>query len=74
MRSLGDGNFGMFAADADVDGQFTASDFNDWLFATKSVSTGYINTDFNLDGQVLASDFNVWLFNTKSVYASQVPE
>jgi glucose/arabinose dehydrogenase len=74
MADLGDGKFGMFSGDVDIDGQFTASDFNEWLIATKSVTTGYVSTDFDLDGQVLATDFNVWLVNTKAVHASQVPE
>jgi len=74
MSSFTDGMFGMFAGDANIDGQFTASDFNAWLVATKNVATGYLGGDRNLDGQVIASDFNGWLVNTKAVHTSQVPE
>jgi len=73
MKDLGGGDFGMFAADANTDGQVTATDFNAWLVDTKAVATGYLSSDFDLDGQVTASDFNVWLVNTKAVAASQVP-
>jgi hypothetical protein len=74
MKDLGDGNFSMFAADASVDGQITATDFNQWLVDTKAVLTGYQQCDFNLDGQVTATDFNLWLVNTKAVVSSQVPD
>jgi choice-of-anchor B domain-containing protein len=74
MKSLEGGFWGMFAGDADLNGQSTANDFNDWLVNTKATLTGYLLTDFDLDGQVTASDFNVWLANAKAVSTSKVPE
>lgn len=73
MAQLETGIWGLFAADANVDGQTTATDFNAWLVDTKAVVTGYAITDFNLDGGVTASDFNLWLVNTKAVVTSKVP-
>jgi hypothetical protein len=73
QKQLEPGVFGMYAADASIDGQVTASDFNLWLTSTKAVETGYLLTDFNLDAQVTASDFNLWLVNTKAVASSKVP-
>ncbi|MFV1979990.1 MAG: choice-of-anchor B family protein, partial [Rhodothermia bacterium] len=74
MKALGDGRWGMYAGEADLNGAITAGDFNLWLIDTKAVATGYLLTDFDMDGQVIASDFNIWLVNTKNVAASQVPE
>jgi Leucine-rich repeat (LRR) protein len=74
MKDLGDSRFAMYAADANVDGLITVSDFNAWLLDTKAVATGYRQTDFNLDGQVTAADFNLWLVNTKAIASTQVPE
>ncbi len=65
--------YGLFAGDANVDGQVTATDFNAWLVSTKAVETGYLAPDWNLDSQSTASDFNIWLVNTKAVAKSQVP-
>ncbi|MFV1968799.1 MAG: hypothetical protein ACC628_25560 [Pirellulaceae bacterium] len=73
MKDLGGGFFAMFATDASIDGQTTASDFNLWLTATKAASFGYLQSDFNLDAQVTASDFNLWLANTKAAASSKVP-
>ena len=74
MMDLEDGSFAMFAADANLDGQVTAADFNLWLTSTKMGETGYAQTDFDLDGQVTASDFNLWLKNTKLGASGQVPD
>ena len=73
MRSLDDGSFAMHSADADLDGQVTASDFNLWLSDTKLGVTGYVTTDLNFDGQVTVADFNLWLRGTKVGASSQVP-
>jgi len=73
MKDLEDGFFAMFATDASLDGQTTASDFNLWLTDTKAAATGYLQSDFNLDAQVTASDFNLWLTNTKAAASSKVP-
>ncbi len=74
MVGLGDGRTGLFAADADADGQITALDFNRFLAQTKSVVTGYADADFNLDGQVTALDFNMFIRNTRRSASSQVPD
>ena len=73
MQDLGGGAFGLYAGDADADGQVIANDFNAWLTDTKAGATGYLAPDYNMDGQVNAADFNVWLANTKAGAASQIP-
>jgi hypothetical protein len=74
MKMLAVGEYGMFACDINPDGQIIASDFNQWLTATKAGETGFRQEDCNLDGQVNAADFNLWLANTKTAAGSQVPE
>jgi hypothetical protein len=73
LGDLGDGLHGIYAADANQDGQVTAADFNIFLAQTKAVTQGYVDADFNFDGQVTALDFNILLRNTKMAVASQVP-
>jgi hypothetical protein len=74
MKQLSDGRFGMFACDANVDGQITAPDFNLWNARTTAGATGYEQADCNLDGQVTAPDFNLWNANTTAGATSQVPD
>ena len=74
MKSLGDGLFGMFAGESNVDGQVTAPDFNLWNAATTAGATGYQSADHNLDGQVTAPDFNLWNANTTAGATSRVPD
>ena len=73
MKHLGGGVYGLFAADASVDGQITAPDFNLWNAATTAGQIGYRAPDHNLDGQVTAPDFNLWNANTTAGAASRVP-
>ncbi len=73
MKEVELGVWGLYAAEADVNGLNNANDFNKWLVDTKAVATGYIQTDFDLEGQATASDFNLWLVNTKAVAVSRVP-
>ncbi len=73
MKEVEPGVWGMYAAEADVNGLNNVNDFNLWLVDTKAVATGYIQTDFDLEGQSTASDFNLWLVNTKLVAVSKVP-
>jgi hypothetical protein len=73
QKSLGNSDFGLFAADGSLDGQTTANDFNLWLVDTKAVASGYLLSDFNMDGLVTATDFNLWLVNTKAVAKTGVP-
>lgn len=74
MKSLGDGNYGMFGSDGNADGQSTGLDFIAWLAATTAGATGYLPSDYNMDGQVTGLDFIVWLANTTAGAASQVPD
>ena len=74
MKDLGDGRWGLFAGESDLNGLNSTGDFNLWLAGTKSGASGYELADFNLDGQVVADDFNIWLTNTKISASSQVPE
>jgi hypothetical protein len=73
MKALGDGNFGLFSADNNADGQVTAPDFNQWNAETTAGATGYQRGDHNLDGIVTAPDFNQWNANTTAGASSQVP-
>ncbi len=74
LKDLSDGYFGMFAGDANADGNITAPDFNVWNAATTAGLTGYQPGDYNLDGIVTAPDFNLWNANTTAGAASQVPD
>jgi len=74
MKDLGDGHFGMFACDANADGQVTAPDFNLWNASTTAGETGYRQADCNMDGQVTAPDFNLWNANTTAGASSKVPD
>jgi hypothetical protein len=74
MKDLGDGYFGLFAADANADGLVTAPDFNAWNPATSAGLTGYEQADFDLDGVVSAPDFNLWISNTTVGARSGVPD
>ena len=74
MKNLGDGSWGLYAVDGNVDGQITAPNFNIWNAATTAGATGYEPSDYNLDGQVTAPDFNLWNANTTSEAASKVPD
>ncbi|HEX9660136.1 MAG TPA: PPC domain-containing protein [Rhodothermales bacterium] len=74
LKSLGGGLFGLFAGDANFDGQITAPDFNMWNASTTAGETGYRPADHNLDGQVTAPDFNLWNANTTAGASSQVPD
>jgi hypothetical protein len=73
QKDLSGGFFGMFAGDANADGDVQALDFNDFIAQTTSGASGYQSADFNLDGNVQALDFNLYIANTLSGAASQVP-
>lgn len=64
QADLGNGYFGLYAGDANADGQVTAPDFNLFLQQTQQGGWGYLGADLNLDGQVTAPDFNLILQNT----------
>jgi hypothetical protein len=73
MVLLSDGPSGLFAADANGDGDVQALDFNAYLSQTLVGATGYATADFNYDGAVQALDFNLYLANTLRGASSQVP-
>jgi len=73
LKLLEPATYGLFACDANFDGQITAPDFNIWNAATTAGATGYVLGDCNMDGQVTAPDFNLWNANTTAGAASQVP-
>ena len=58
-------------ADANLDGQVDASDFNVWNANKFSLTSDWTAGDFTADGQVDASDFNVW--NGNKFFASESP-
>jgi hypothetical protein len=74
MKDLGDGHFGLFAGDANLDSFITAPDFNIWNAGTSGGAAGYEAGDSNLDSFVTAPDFNLWNANTTAGAASQVPD
>lgn len=73
MKALGDGNYGLFSSDANVDRQDTALDFSVWLASTTAGETGYLAADFNMDGVTTALDFARWIANTTAGAACRVP-
>ena len=70
---LGGGVYGMYAGDANGDGQVTTLDYDAWLPNARSSVGGYSNTDMNLDGQNTTLDYDVWLPNARTAKISQVP-
>lgn len=73
MIDLGEGNYGMFAGDANADGQVTSTDFNIFNPAAQTAQSGYHSADWNLDGQVTSLDFNIFNPNAKNAAQSKVP-
>ncbi|MGH1362711.1 MAG: lamin tail domain-containing protein [Calditrichia bacterium] len=73
MQDLGSGVYGLYAADANGDGQITSSDFNTFLPAARTAQSGYHLADWNLDGQITSSDFNFFNPNAKTAAQTQVP-
>jgi hypothetical protein len=74
MKDLGSGIFGMFACDANADGQMTALDFVLWIDATSAGEAGYLQADCNMDVQTTALDFIQWIANTTAGASAQVRE
>jgi hypothetical protein len=61
-KAIGNGKYGMVAADSDADGAIGASDFNLWA-QRFGMSEVYNDADSDMDGQVSTSDFNKWAVN-----------
>ncbi|MGB4960982.1 MAG: dockerin type I repeat-containing protein, partial [Saprospiraceae bacterium] len=60
LKSLGSGKYGMYAGDANGDGQVNAADLNDQWKGQNGNAFNYLTTraDFNMDGVINASDLN----------------
>lgn len=67
LIDLGNGNYGMIAADINVDGTINLDDLNLW----KQISgqAGYMNEDTNLDSQVGNKDKNDLLYKNQGASA-----
>jgi hypothetical protein len=71
MANLGGGKYGMWAGDADGNGQIQNSDKNSYWQVQVGLS-GYQSADFNLNGQVQNNDKNsYWSVNVG--LGTQVP-
>ena len=70
QKDLGGGLFGMYAGDADANGNIGNTDI--LLWKSNAGAKGYLSTDFNMDGQVNNLDKNdLWNENVNS--ESQIP-
>ncbi len=70
---LGNGKYGMYPGDADLNGIVNISDYQ--LFKNNSITanTGYLKTDFNMDGILTGSDFNIFAPLNKKRATTNVP-
>ncbi|MDM7924959.1 MAG: C1 family peptidase [bacterium] len=73
QRLLETGTWGMWAGDANADGQVTTTDYTIWYNSARVGGAGYVPTDFNLDGQVTTSDYSIWYNTARTGGASRVP-
>jgi hypothetical protein len=73
MKSVGS-KYGLFAGDANMDGQVTSLDFDQFNPKFRSAATGYQITDWNLDGQVTSLDFDLFNPNFRAAAISRVPK
>ena len=71
LADLGDGNYGLFAGDANGNGVITVADFNAYLIHTSQMNQ-YFDSDFNLDGVMTIADFNVYLPNASLIGVSAI--
>lgn len=74
MKLLAPGVYGLYAGEANGDGQISGTDFNLFMDGFFGIATGYVWPDFNLDGQVTGLDFNIFYDNYFNIRASRVPE
>ena len=71
---LGDGPYGMWAANArNSDQETNANDLYDVSVSRDVLLTGYNLSDVNLTGVVNANDFNIASYNNDQLYWSTVP-
>lgn len=72
-KALGGGVYGLYAGDADADGQITSTDFNVFNPKFTSAANGYQRSDWNCDALVTSVDFNIFNANFTSAQRSRVP-
>ncbi|MDD5361121.1 MAG: trypsin-like serine protease [Ignavibacteria bacterium] len=65
MKRLKDNLYGMYAGDADYDGNIDEDDFKAYNTSSINAVYGYILSDFNLDGYVTSYDFMLIAPNKK---------
>lgn len=73
MKAVGT-RFGLYAGDANGDGQVTSLDFDQFNPKFRSAATGYQIPDWNLDGQVTSLDFDLFNPNFRTAAVSRVPK
>ncbi|MCB2220876.1 MAG: carboxypeptidase regulatory-like domain-containing protein [Bacteroidetes bacterium] len=72
LVDLGGGHFGLFAGDANADGQVDALDKSD-IWDSEAGASGYLSSDLNLDGESNNTDKNeLWQKNAGT--PKQVPD
>lgn len=73
QKMLEPGVWGMWAGDANADGQVTTTDYTVWYNSARVGGSGYVPTDFDLDGQVTTVDYTTWYNSARKGGCSQVP-
>jgi hypothetical protein len=72
MVELESGVFGMYAGDADANGQVQNNDKNIFFWGSQTGQSGYLSADFNLNGEVQNNDKNIFC-RPNLGHGSQVP-
>jgi len=72
MKSLGS-RFGLYAGDANMDGQVTSLDFDQFNPRFRLAVSGYEMVDWNMDGQVTSLDFDLFNPNFRAAAVCRVP-
>ncbi len=72
MKSVGS-RFALFGGDANMDGQVTSLDFDQFNPKFRGAATGYQAVDWNLDGQVTSPDFDLFNPNFRAAAVCRVP-
>lgn len=66
LKNMGDGNYALYAGDANANGVITVSDFN--IFMEQSAQlNNYVSGDLNLDRAVSVADFNIYQLNASKM-------
>ncbi len=72
-KMLKNGLYGMYAGDANFDGNINSEDLNFYETDSKNGVSGYRITDFNIDGYVSAFDFNLLAPNKRNLVNTKIP-